>query len=172
MTKPNQENRTEYHILIWKDKYWDYVFLDEAFKHSDNFKWLCWTRMQFHTEEEYEEARQMVIDDWWLRELWVEAVKANRTDESLDDWSKDVMDEDEDYPYDPSYRCEWRIDDALEIIDKHEYEDTGIHATSEFSECTWWGRCFNEDMLKRSYWEWVEPINFRKLKRLYNIYEK
>lgn len=170
--RPNEENRRDYHILIWKDKYGDYIFLDDAFKHSDNFKGLCGTRMKFHTEDEYERDRKNVIDDGWLEDLWIEAVKAHRTTLWLDEWSEDVLEEDDDYPYDPSYRCEWRIDEALEIIDKHEYEETGIHATSEFSDCTWWGRCFDEEMLKRSYWEWVEPINFRTLKRLYNAYEK
>ena len=169
--KPNEENRRDYNILIWKDKYGDYIFLDEAFKHSDNFKWLCWTRMQFHTEDEYERDKQRMIDDWWLKELWIEAVKADRTELWLEEWSQDVI-EDGYSPYDDSYRCSWWIDDALEIIDKHEYKETWIHATSEFSDCTWWGRMFEKEMLKRSYWEWVEPINFRIFKRLFNTYEK
>lgn len=162
----------KYHILIGKDKGWDYIFLDEAFKYRDGFKWLCWTRMKFHTEDEYERDREAVIDDWWLEDLRIEAVKSRKTTLWLDEWSENVLQEDGRYPYDDSYRCSWRIDDALEIIDKHEYEETGIHVTSEFSDCTWWWRCFDKDMLKRNYREWVEPINFRILKRLYNVYEK
>lgn len=165
--KPNEENRRDYNILIWKDKYWDYIFLDGAFKHSDNFKWLCWTRMQFHTEDEYERDKQRMIDDWWLKELWVEAVKADRTELWLEEWSQDVIDEWYS-PYDESYRWKRWIEEWLEIINKREWTEY----EPDYSDCTWWGRMFEKEMLKRSYWEWVEPINFRIFKRLFNTYER
>ena len=157
----------DYHILIGKDKYWDYIFLDDAFQYSDWFKWLTGTRMQFHTEEEYEDAKRRTVDEWWLRDLRVEAVKADRTDEGLEEWSQDVIDEWYQV-WDDSYRWEWWVEEWLDIINEIEWTDYD----SDYSECTWWGRCFEEDMLKRSYWERVVPINFRTLKRLYNLYEK
>lgn len=156
-----------YNILIWKSKDWDYIFLDEAFRYSDSSKWLCWTRMQFHTEDEYEEAKQRMIDDWWLKELWVEAVKADRTELWLDEWSQDVIDEWYS-PYDDSYRWKWWIKEWLEIINKREWTEY----EPDYSDCTWWWRMFEDEMLKRDYWERVDEKNFKLFKKLYNEYEK
>jgi hypothetical protein len=64
------------------------------------------------------------------------------------------------------------MDAVLECIDKHEYEETWVHKTSEFSDCVWWWRCFDEKMLKKENWEWVEEENFNKFVELYNEYEK
>lgn len=162
----------QFHILIWKDKEWDYIFLDEAFKYSDWFKWLVWTKMVFHTESEYEEAREDYIQSDDLKYLWKDAVANDATEESFQDWKEEVIDEDNELIYDSSYRCAYWIDKALEIIDKHEYEETWLHVTSEFSDCVWWWRCFDEEMLHRDYWEWVEEENFKKFVELYNEYEK
>ena len=157
----------EYNILIGKDKYWDYIFLDEAFKYKDGMKWLCWTRMQFHTEDEYEDAKQRVIDDGRLRDLWVEAVKANKTDYSLEEWSQEIIDEWYS-PYDDSYRWKEWVYEWLKIINEIEWTEY----EQDYSDCTGWWRMFDEEMLKRGYWEWVYPINFRLFKRLFYTYEK
>ena len=163
----------EFHILIWKNQYWEYVFLDEAFKYDDwSLQWLTWTCMLFHTEDEYEEAKENYVRSWDLLYLRKEAVQAWSTEASYEDRAEEVLENDECLVYDDSYRCKWRIDDALEIIDKHEYENSWIHATSEFSDCTWWWRCFNKEMLNLDYWIRVEWDNFKKFKKLYKEYEK
>jgi hypothetical protein len=59
-----------------------------------------------------------------LKYLRKEAVANDRTEESYEDWKQEVLDEDENLVYDDSYRTAYRIDDALEIIDEHEYEET------------------------------------------------
>ena len=162
----------QYHIHIWKNKEWNYIFLDEAFKYDDWLQWLCWTAMQFHTEDEYEEAKQNYIDSWDLLYLRKEAVQAERTTNSYEEWLEEVIENDECLVYDDSYRCSYRIDEALEIIDEHEYEETWIHATSEFSDCVWWWRCFDKKMLDKNYRERIEEENFEKFKELYEKYEK
>lgn len=162
----------QFHILIWKDREWDYIFLDEAFKYDDWLQWLCWTRMQFHTEDEYEEAKQNYIDSWDLLYLRKDAVQAGRKTDSYEDWLEEVIENDECFVYDDSYRCSYRIDEALEIIDKHEYKETWIHKTSEFSDCVWWWRCFDKKMLDKNYRERIEEENFEKFKELYEKYEK
>lgn len=166
-----QNDRQELNILIGKNKYWEYVFLEDAFKHSDWFKWLTWTIMEFHTEDEYEQAKENYIDSWDLKYLRKEAVANDSTEESYEDWKQEVIDEDDQLVYDTSYRTAYRIDDALKIIDEHEYEETWVHATSEFSNCVWWWRCFDEEMLRRNYRERVDEKNFKTFKKLFIEYE-
>lgn len=163
---------TTYGLLIWKDKCWQYIILDEAFKYADWFKWLTWIVMDFHTEQEYEDARDNFIESDDFKYLRKQAVEDDRTEQSFQDWKEEVIEEDTDLVYDSSYRCEWRMDAVLECIDKHEYEETWVHKTSEFSDCVWWWRCFDEEMLKKENWEWVEEENFKKFVELYNEYEK
>lgn len=161
-------NEEKLYMLIGKDKEWAYVIVDYSFK-DWNFFWLTWTKMLFHTEQEYEQDKENYIDNWCLKELWQEAVKSDNTELWYDERAEDVIEEEwTDLVYDSSYRCEYWIDDVIELIDKHEW----WHATSEFSDCIGGWRCFNQEMLDMDYWEWVDKENFKKFKKLYNEFEK
>jgi hypothetical protein len=80
--------------------------------------------MDFHTEQEYEDARDNFIESDDFKYLRKQAVEDDRTELSFQDWKEEAVEEDTDLVYDSSYRCKWRMDAVLECIDKHEYEET------------------------------------------------
>lgn len=164
----NERQEKKFNILIGKDKRGDYVFLDDAFSYSDGMKWLCWTRMRFHTEEEYEADKQNMIDDWYLKELRQQAVQDGATEKSLEDWSEDVLYENDSLVYDDSYRYKDRLEEWLDIINKEEWTDYTI----DYSDCMWGGRMFDKSMLNKENWKRVVDENFETFKKLYEEYEK
>lgn len=158
----------KFNILLGKDRYGDYVFLDDAFKYSDGMQGLCWTRMRFHTEEEYERDKQNMIDDWYLKEIRQDAVRNDRTEQSYQDWCEDALYESDSFVYDDSYRYQSRLEEWLEIINKKEWTDYTI----DYSDCSWGWRMFDKSMLNKDNWEWVYTKNFNKFVKLYEKYEK
>lgn len=158
----------KFNILLGKDRYGDYVFLDDAFKYSDGMQGLCWTRMRFHTEEEYERDKQNMIDDGYLKEFRQDAVKNDKTEQSYEDWCEDALSESDNWVYDDSYRYHSRLEEWLEIINKKEWTEY----TTDYSDCSWGWRMFDKSYLNKENWERVYTKNFNKFVKLYEKYEK
>ena len=154
----------ELHLFIWKEAHsWEYVFLDEAFKNGNDFKGLTGQKFIFLTEEEVSDR----IDDYDFHELRVEAVKHNNTDDWFDDWV-DSLDERNKVQWvlDGSYSRQNWLRNAMDDVNKK--EDTDY----EYSDCVSGGRIFDEEMLDREFWEYVDEENFKKFVLLFNEYEQ
>ena len=154
----------ELHLFIWKEAHsWEYVFLDEAFKNGNDFKGLTGQKFIFLTEEEVSDR----IDDYDFHDLRVEAVKHNNTDDWFDDWV-DSLDERNKVQWvlDGSYSRQNWLRNAMD--DVNEKEDTDY----EYSDCVSGGRIFDEEMLDREFWEYVDEENFKKFVLLFNEYEQ
>ena len=163
-----QDNREKLNILIWKDHNGEFVFLDEAFKHSDWFMWLVGTIMAFHTQDEWENELDNYIDCDWLLDLWKEWVYHWNITQSYDDWCDAVRDEDWiSVLYDTGYNYKSRLEEWCEIAAERDW----IDYDSEYSDCRGGGRCFDRKMLEDSYREWTVEGNFKKFKSLYIRYE-
>lgn len=151
-------------LFIWKTNEGSYFFLEDAFKYEDWRKGLTYSMFELLTEEQLEDRFNNY--DWDY--LWIEAVKAKRTTEGLDDWIESVR----MYDWlttviDTSYCCE--VEDEIKRI--NEIEGTEY----EYSDCISWGR-FGSDrnnyLLNRDSYEYVNEENFKKLQELYIEYEQ
>lgn len=137
----NNEKRTEYNKLIGRigEKYY---FLDDIFQYDDNFKGATGSVLIPLTEEECQEINEQANDDSELTDFWKQAVEADRTTDSLEDWCEQVRDEQgEDAGLDPSYRAKY-----MQILQK-------IKPDTYTTDCVGGGRCFDIDM------EWDEIYN-------------
>lgn len=154
----------ELHLFIWKEAHsWEYVFLDEAFKNGNDFKGLTGQKFIFLTEEEVSDR----IDDYDFHDLRVEAVKHNNTDDWYSDWF-DSLDEreKEQCVLDDSYSGTSWLCNTMDDVNGKEDQDY------EYSDCVSVGRIFNEEMLDREFWEYVDEENFKKFVLLFNEYEQ
>jgi hypothetical protein len=151
------KEKTEYNKLVGRNTDWEIIVLDYSFTHSDELKWLTGSRFNLLTEEDfqqrkdnydYKELRQMAVADW-------------RTEDSLDDFKAEVED-DIDLFIDTSYSNK---DYATEMIEKFSKIDWVQY---EYTDCTWWGRCFGEEMLADDY---REVLFFPEIKDLIQQYE-
>ena len=163
------ENRIwkHYNILIGKNKYNEFIFLDEAFKYQYWFKWLVWTKYMFHTEEEAEKELTDYLNNDWVLELWKEAVAWWHTYSSYSDY---VDDFEWDYSiiYDQSGIYDNHVIDAIEIASEKDW----IDYDRDYSSCVWWWRIFDEEEINEEYYEWIIEENFNILKNLYKEYEE
>lgn len=153
----------ELHLFIWKEAHsWEYVFLDEAFKNGNDFKWLTGQKFIFLTEEEVSDR----IDDYDFHDLRVDAVKYNNTDDWYSDW-RDSLSESEELScvLDDSYSGTSWVSNTMD--DVNEKEDTDY----EYSDCVSVGRIFDEEMLDRDFREYVDEENFKTFLDLYKEYE-
>jgi len=160
----NQRKEEKYYVLLGiKDN--AIVMLDYVFEYSDNFKGACGTEFELHSYEyatgewnSLEYAKEYCRDNG----IWVEAIKAGKTEESLETFAQEVLDEQEDWGYDylgqdNSYREElFEGLEALSAKDKravmkilqesdcYDFE----HDSPKFEgivvmNCIGGGRCFN-----------------------------
>ena len=166
------EKRQKVNMFVWKDKNWCYVFVDDAFKHSDWFKGLCWSIFEFHTEDEADRALEDYVyntDD--LLFIYTDMFRAGKISrsESFDDWRDRVYEQDwYSTIYDGSYQWEDWLKDAVYYAGEKEWVDYAVKCTN----CVWWWRCIHRDMLNYDYWDYVIDDNFKKLKELYKEYEQ
>ena len=78
-----EKNLTTYNLFIWKSNSWEYIFLQEAFEYREwRLKWLNWTYFNFLTQSDLDDR----IEDYDWYELWKDAVQAEQTTSSFDDW--------------------------------------------------------------------------------------
>ena len=162
MTTTTREAK-ELHLFIWKEAHsWEYVFLDEAFTYWNDSKGLTGCKFIFLTEEEVSDR----IDDYDFHELRVEAVKYNNTDDWYSDWV-DSLDESEKLScvLDDSYWWTSWVNNTMSDVNEKEDKDY------EYSDCVSVGRIFDEEMLDREFWEYVDEENYKKFLELYKEYE-
>ena len=153
----------ELHLFIWKEAHsWEYVFLDEAFKNGNDFKGLTGTKFIFLTEEEVSDR----IDDYDFRQLRVDVVNCNNTDDWYSEW-RDSLDESEELRcvLDDSYSGTSWVNNAIAYANVIEDQDY------EYSDCVSGGRIFDEEMLNRDFREYVDEENYKKFLELYKEYE-
>lgn len=161
MIRKNQEERTSYNLFIGKSNDGEYIFLEEAFKHWDWFKWLTWNTFEFLTQWDLDKRKE---DYDWL-ELWKEAVYHWNCTDSFEDWKEEAM-EDDNCVLDDSYSQEEWLRNAMDVANQHESEDY------EYSDCRGGWRMFNHEMLSERYYEYVIPANLKVLRDLFYKYEE
>lgn len=131
--------------------------LEETFQYGDKgMKGAVGYSMCPLTQKEIENRS----DPQNLRDLWVEAVRADATDLGLDDWVEDLeynMDSDQYYPFeDTSFRAEFKelLENSPARIKKKIQEFFGVEGVDyvDWSSCSC-GRCFSADD------EWDEVLN-------------
>jgi len=143
MNNTQKRQETPYNKLIGRigDEYY---FLDYTFEHSDNFKGATGSVLTPLTEEECQERNDQASEDSEMVEFWKQAVEADRTTDSFQDWLEMVKEEEgEEAGLDDSYRAEY-----MPILQELLGEDE-VYTT----DCTGGGRCFNPKM------EWDELYN-------------
>lgn len=159
------EERTAYNLFIGKTVDGYYLFLENAFKHSDDFKGLTWNEFEFLTEREKEERDDdyFYCDEWEY--LFGEYIKYSHDyNTTFNEWVE--MAKDEWGSLDDSYAYTWWLSDAMEYAKKKEDIDY------EYSNCVGGWRCFNEDSIKKENFEYYIPKNLRILQKLYKEYEE
>lgn len=114
----------------------DYYFLNYVFEHSPDFKGATGSILEPLTEDEYNERVDNFFDEDNMREFWQEAVKANKTEQSLSD-----------------YIQEWRDNNEQSAIDESYFNTYGVQLAELLgndkcfiTNCTGGGRCFTKDM--------------------------
>ena len=163
MKQPEKEE-TIYNCFIGKSKDGEYIFLEDAFRYPDGFKWLTWTIFKFLTE--YELDRRIREYDWL--ELWQEAVFHWNCTQGYDDWVEEIKDiwEARQIVRDNSYEnAEW-TQGAMSVARQNEQKEY------EYSDCIGGWRIFEHKMLSEDYYEYFIPENLRLLRNLYYKYEE
>lgn len=131
--------------------------LEETFQYGDKgMKGAVGYSMRPLTQEEIDSAS----DSQNLRDLWVEAVKADVTDLGLDEWVEDLeygMDSNQHYPFeDTSFRTEFKklLENSSARIQRKIQDVFGVEGEDyvDWSACSC-GRCFSADD------EWDEVLN-------------
>lgn len=135
--------------------------LEETFQHGDKgMKGAVGYSMVPLTQEEINGRS----DPQNLRDLWVEAVRADATDLGLDDWVEDLeysMDSDQYYPFeDTSFRAEFKelLENSSTRVKRKIQEAFGVEGEDyvDWSSCSC-GRIFSADD------EWDEVLNKKVL---------
>ena len=111
--------------------------LDYSFDDGQDFKGCTGTTFKLVSKEEYGERTDAENIAEEYRDVWVETVKSNRTDDSLIDWVKQCIEEDENFVFDMSY-AEYH-DKIREVLGVTEEDYPMI-------ECVGGGRCFSKNM--------------------------
>lgn len=163
-------NETNYNLFIWKTIDWTYVFLEDAFKYTDDETKKVWLKgltgfeLEFHTQEEAEESLENLFDGDGY-DFYLEYLKHNRpNDVSYDDWCDMVRDEKES-DYDDSYCNKECVQNAMEYANEKEWADY------ELTNCIGWGRHFNDENIKAENYEYFIEENLKTLQKLYKEYE-
>lgn len=160
-----EKNLTNHNLFIWKSNNWEYIFFQEAFEYIGwRLKWLTWAYFNFLTQSDLDDR----IEDYDWYELWKDAVQADQTTLSFNDWVDEVKDcwDAEWVARDSSYEDEKRLQASMKYVNEKEGTDY------EYSDCIWWWRIFNEENIKEDYYEYFIPENLEILKKEYNKYEK
>lgn len=131
--------------------------LEETFQSGDKgMKGAVGYSMRPLTQEEIDNAS----DPQNLRDLWVEAVKADETDLGLDEWVENLeydMDSDQHYPFeDTSFRTNFKylLENSSARIKKKIQEVFGVEGEDYVDWSSYsCGRCFSADD------EWDEVLN-------------
>jgi len=125
--------------LVGKDKSGDYYWLNHVFEDSKGFRGAVGSVFRPVSEAEKEERMSLENAKDWFGELWREAVKAGNTEESLDDYVKNIIDIDgESAFFDLS-----DYDVGCKIAEIYNLELPDENDKAEFSECVGGGRCFH-----------------------------
>lgn len=168
MIRKNQEERTSYNLFIGKSNDGEYIFLEEAFKHWDWFKWLTWNSFTFHTEmQKNEDDDNYLYDSDWEYLFWEYIKNMHDYNTSFNDWVEMCKDEHPNgVAYDDSYCDEEWLQEAMKKASELEGYDY------EYSDCRGGWRMFNHEMLSERYYEYVIPANLKVLRDLYYKYEE
>lgn len=141
---------TPYNKLVGKkDGLW--YFIDYSFVHSDSFKWLTGTTVEFLTENEYQDR----CDNYEVDELWKMAVAAGDTTEWLEDWKESI--DVGKLAIDHSYNSSERMQKGMKIAS--EYDDEQY----KYSDCQWWGRYFHIEMADEAWRDYVYDVSLLQL---------
>lgn len=152
-----------YDLFIGKLKNGGYNFLEYAFKHWDGFKGLVWYELEFLTEEMLDERWDNC--DW--EDLRREAVHAWKTELGLDDWVNNIERWDgRQSILDDSYCSYDCVNEAMEMASERD------EVEYEYTDCSWWRRCFDGTSIKEDSYEWYIPENLELLQKLYKEYEE
>lgn len=151
-------------LFIGKTDNNTYLFLAETFEYDDWMKWLTYFEVDLLTEEDLEER----FDNYEWDDLWRDAVWHKKTEEWLSDWIDSIR----CYDWltvciDTSYCNE--VDKYLEEINKIEEKNY------EYSDCIASGRFgndYNNRLLNKDNYEYVNEENFNKLLELHKQFEE
>ena len=127
------------------------VFLEDIFEHGDSFKGCTGFSMRYVSPETIEANNNVDNIKDQCEDLWIEAVKARATTDSLDDYVQQIIDDASYngllYPfYDDSFQCE-QEESIGKLTEKtkqkiYEYFDTTEeNFNTEVGSC---GRCIGE----------------------------
>lgn len=124
------------------------VFVERVFQQTKNFSGAVGFTMRPLYQSEIDENE--VVDPQDYRELWVQAVVDNRTDESLDDYIERISSCYDGYFYsdDPSYRIEAQQilattpTNICKFIGKHFHMSNDVFVDWMCQSC---GRCISTD---------------------------
>lgn len=133
-------------ILVGINQERDIVYLDYIFWDGEGFHGASGIRLEYKTKEEAESEWDDAEEnptDYVDRDLWVEAVKYDRTDESYEDWATSVIQEERD-------TCPWPNADGSNtnfVTDEDEKKIKDIFDEEDELVYSWCGcgRCFNSD---------------------------
>jgi hypothetical protein len=134
--------------LVGKSKdgsyYWcDYVFDDSM--HGAPFRGATGSVFSPVTKARYEEDMDPKNAAERFDDLWREVVRSGGTDKGLEEWAKEMIDNEGDSAvYDLSYYSAGE-EVAKKWNEEGGYKD-GDDEYAEFSECIGGGRCFNHEM--------------------------
>lgn len=163
-------NETNYNLFIGKTIDWTYVFLEDAFKYTDDETKKVWLKgltgfeLEFHTQEDVDESLENLFDGEWY-DLYIQYLERERpNDVSYNDRCEMVRDE-RSNDYDDSFCNEKCVQDALEYANEKEWEDY------EYTNCIWCWRHFNEENTKAENYEYFIEENLKTLQKLYKEYE-
>jgi hypothetical protein len=112
-------------------------FLNDTFDYQDGFKGATGFSLRPLTRIEVEDLNNDNNAIEYYRDIWVETVAIGKTDQGLEDFASDCIDnQDGDYPgHDTSYY------EHYEEAKKH------FNFNVESFQCGSGGRCFNKDLL-------------------------
>ena len=136
------EPREQLNTIVGRDESGDYYVLDCVFDDADNFKGAVGSVFRPISTREKEETMNIENAKDRFADLWAEAAKDGRTEDSLEDYVEQIIAIDgEDAFFDFSYYdigCK-----IAEIYNSELPDDKDKLDKAEFSECVGGGRCFN-----------------------------
>ena len=134
----------------------EYYFCDEIFKYDGGFHGATATVLRLISKGEYEEAKSIENAKDRFRELWIEAAKDERTEESLEEFCCAIIDCDDDEAFwDFSGSEYW--DDLRQAVPELTEEEYPVF------ECVGGGRSFSVDMewdeiYDKDLWEKIKQV--------------
>jgi hypothetical protein len=86
------DNRINYNDCVGVDSEGDYIFLDNTFEHSEDFRGAVGTTLSLVGKENYEYTKTIegMLDYGW-KERWETAVADDQTEEGLTSWLQDIL---------------------------------------------------------------------------------